>query len=159
MTSLPRSVRGEETQADLILREVFRHYTEFKELVTNPDHTAESSDGYLEHTYIVPADGVPPQCEKAPRANKEHEAVNMECIYCGGKMRRVTVGFSFWDLHRGLKELAPRKREALFYNVIMDLKQRDTGKIMGITTMTVGAYVKMAFKALAKQHFIDIKED
>jgi hypothetical protein len=160
---LLRSVRGEETQADLILREVFRHYTEFRELVTNPDHTAESSDGTLEHTYIVPVKGVPAHCPKAPRTNKdatkEHKAVEMECVYCGGKMRRVTVGFSFWDLHRGLKELAPRKREALFYNVIMDLKQRDTGAIMGITTMTVGAYVKMAFKTLARQHFIEIKED
>lgn len=161
--ALPRSVHGEETQADLILREVFRHYTEFRELVTTPDHMAEHTDGYLEHTYLVPVEG-PAKCPQAPGAQvgkesiKDHKALEMACIYCGVKMRRVTVGFSFWDLHRGLKELAPRKREALFYNVIMDLKQRETGKIMNITTMTVGAYVKMAFKALAKQHFIDIKE-
>lgn len=153
-----RSVKGEEIPADLVLREVFRRYTEFRELVTNPDHTAETRDGYLEHTYLIPGKGVPAECPDAPKANGDHEAINMKCIYCGEKMRRVTVGFSFWDLHRGLKELAPRKREALFFNVIMDLKQRDTGKLMGITTMTVGAYVKMAFKSLAKQHFIDIVE-
>jgi DNA-directed RNA polymerase specialized sigma24 family protein len=69
-------------------------------------------------------------------------------------MKRVSIGFNFWDLHRGLKDLAPRKREALFYNVIMDLKQKDVAKKMGITTVTVGQYVEHAFRQLVSSHLI-----
>ena len=64
-----------------------------------------------------------------------------------------TIAFSFWDLHRGIKELAPRKREALYWNVICDLKQRDVAKQMGITTVSVGQYVINAVEQLLSQHF------
>jgi DNA-directed RNA polymerase specialized sigma24 family protein len=65
------------------------------------------------------------------------------------------VTISFWDLHRGIKELSPRKREALFYNVILDEKQRDVADRMGITTVSVGQYVEQAVMQLAEQYFTD----
>jgi DNA-directed RNA polymerase specialized sigma24 family protein len=74
-------------------------------------------------------------------------------------VRKVSVSFSFWDLHRGLKELAPRKREALFHNVIRDAKQKDVARIMGITTVTVGQYVEHAFRQLIDRHVIEISDE
>jgi hypothetical protein len=145
--SIPRAVHGSATPSHRILREIFRHYTEFREYV------AQGNSPVLEHTYIVPIDA-PSECGGNPRANKEHEALEMHCVYCDCEMKRVSIGFNFWDLHRGLKDLAPRKREALFYNVIMDLKQKDVAKKMGITTVTVGQYVEHAFRQLVNSHLI-----
>ena len=91
-----------------ILREVLRHYTEYRE------HVMRTGD---------------------------------HVIYRG------QIGISFWDLHRGIKDLSPRKREALFYNVILDKKQKDVAKIMGITTVSVGQYVEQACLQLAEDYF------
>lgn len=110
-----------------VLRDMLRHYTEFRELVNN------GGDHVLEHSYLVP-DG-------------------------NGGTRKETISVSFWDLHRGIKELAPRKREALFYNVILDQKQKDVAKRMGITTVSVGQYVEAATKQLAKNHFPELADD
>lgn len=76
-----------------------------------------------------------------------------------GGTRKETISVSFWDLHRGIKELAPRKREALFYNVILDQKQKDVAKRMGITTVSVGQYVEAATKQLAKHHFPELADE
>ncbi len=106
-----------------VLREVLRHYMEFRDLV--------SSDGrnhVLKHGYWV-------YDEKGKRKDK------------------VMVDISFWDLHDGLKELAPRKREAIYYNVIRDMKQKDVAAIMGITTVSVGQYVEAGTIQLAKKYF------
>src|SRR5580704_1705906 len=51
---------------------------------------------------------------------------------------------SFLDLQYGLDKLSKRKREAFFYNVILDQRQEDVAKIMGVTTVTVGQYVEAA---------------
>jgi DNA-directed RNA polymerase specialized sigma24 family protein len=150
--SIPRAVHGSEIPDHRILREIFRHYSEFREYV------AQGNDPYLEHTYVVPVDA-PSECPDCPRAKKEHEALNMKCVYCGCDMKRVTTGFNFWDLHRGLKELAPRKREAVEWNVIHDLKQKDVAKKMGITTVTVGQYVEHAFRQLISAHVIETKDE
>jgi hypothetical protein len=152
LPSIPRPVHSSETPEHRVLREVFRHYTEFREYV------AQGNNPVLEHTYLVPITGVPGQCPENPKANKEHEALEMACVYCGGPMRRVTVSFNFWDLHRGLKDLAPRKREALFYNVILDQKQKDVAKTMTITTVTVGQYVEHAFRQLISSHIIEVRD-
>lgn len=89
-------------------------------------HVASGGDHIIEHSYYVPdGDGV----------------------------RKETVAVSFWDLHRGIKALAPRKREAIFYNVILDKKQKDVAEIMGITTVSVGQYVEAGCRQLAKYHF------
>lgn len=89
-------------------------------------YVANGGDHIIEHSYLVPdGDGV----------------------------RKETVSISFWDLHRGLRELAPRKREAIFYNVILDKKQKDVAEIMSITTVSVGQYVEAGCRQLAKHHF------
>ena len=108
-----------------ILREVLRHYTEYRELVNSDGRLHVLDYGY----WIYNEDGT--------RKKKEQ------------------VSISFWDLHDGLQELAPRKREAIFYNVIMDMKQKDVAKIMGITTVSVGQYVEAGTIQLAKKYFTE----
>lgn len=113
-----------------ILREVLRHYTEYRELINQDARLHVIDYGY----WIYNEDGT--------RKKKEQ------------------VSISFWDLYEGLKELAPRKREAIFYNVIMDEKQKDVAKRMGITTVSVGQYVEAGTIQLAKRYFAEHdKED
>jgi DNA-directed RNA polymerase specialized sigma24 family protein len=109
------------------LREVYRHYLEFREYVAHPE--TPENDHVIDHTYL-----------------SEDE---------DGTITKHTISFSFWDLHRGIKELAPRKREALFFNVILDQKQADVAKRMGITTVSVGQYVDAACRQLVKYHFTE----
>jgi DNA-directed RNA polymerase specialized sigma24 family protein len=70
-----------------------------------------------------------------------------------GDPYKVQISISFWDLHRGIKDLSPRKRQALFYNVILDWKQKDVAKKMNITTVSVGQYVEQAVIQLADKYF------
>ena len=58
-----------------------------------------------------------------------------------------------WDLQGALKNLSARKREAVYYNVILDKKQKDVADIMGITTVSVGQYVEQAMMQLAEEYF------
>lgn len=109
------------TAPSRVLREVLRHYLEYREFVAN------GGNHIIEYTYTIPGDD--------------------------GIIRKETISFSFWDLHRGIKELAPRKREALYWNVICDQKQRDVAEQMGITTVSVGQYVLGATEQLLKYHF------
>jgi DNA-directed RNA polymerase specialized sigma24 family protein len=146
-------VRSGEQPEHRILREIFRHYTEFREYVAQGNNTT------ITHSYLCPVEGVPAQCPENPRANKEHEAIENLCVHCGGAVRKVTVSFDFWDLHQGLDQLAPRKREALLWNVIHDQKQKDVAKQMKITTVTVGQYVEHAFRQLIDRHVIQITEE
>jgi DNA-directed RNA polymerase specialized sigma24 family protein len=111
-----------------ILREVLRHYTEYRELVNSDGRLHVLDYGY----WVYNEDGT--------RSHKEH------------------VSISFWDLHNGLQELAPRKREAIFYNVILDMKQKDVAKIMGITTVSVGQYVEAGTIQLAKKYFAEVPD-
>lgn len=60
---------------------------------------------------------------------------------------------SFLDLQDSLKNLSPRKKEALYYNVIMDWKQKDVAKRMNITTVSVGQYVEQACLQVADWYF------
>lgn len=68
------------------------------------------------------------------------------------------IQISFYDLQQGIKDLSPRKKEALFYNVILDWKQKDVAEKMGITTVSVGQYVEGAVQQLAKRYFAE-RED
>jgi len=72
-----------------------------------------------------------------------------------GDRHKDTVTISLWDLQGALKELSTRKREAVFYNVILDKKQKDVAEIMGITTVSVGQYVEQAMMQLAEEYFIE----
>lgn len=106
-----------------MLREVYRHYLEFRDLF--------QKDGthVIDHGYFV-----------------EDE---------DGSLRRETISISLWDLQKGLKELSPRKREAVFHNVILDKKQKDVAEIMDITTVSVGQYVEQAMLQLANRYFAE----
>lgn len=65
------------------------------------------------------------------------------------------LAISFSDLKHGLGELAPRKREAFFFNVILDWRQKDVAEKMNITTVSVGQYVNAACMQLAKRYFAE----
>jgi len=118
---IQRSYLSKKFATEKVLREVLRHYIEFRQLVQN------GGDHVIEHSYEV----------------KDET----------GKVTKHTIAFSFWDLHRGIKELAPRKREALFWHVIMDYTQRDAGAKMHIGGSSVVQYVDSACKELLKHHF------
>jgi DNA-directed RNA polymerase specialized sigma24 family protein len=70
-----------------------------------------------------------------------------------GTQKKITISISFWDLQDSLRELAPRKREAVYWNVIRDQKQKDVAKRMGITTVSVGQYVENAVEQIAAKYF------
>lgn len=119
-----------------ILREVLRHYMEFRELVGGYGLAQAGADGrkhVLEHSYWTYDED-------------------------GNRLKKNTIEISFWDLYTGLKELAPRKREAIYYNVIMDMKQKDVAKIMGITTVSVGQYVEAGCIQLAQRYFSEMED-
>jgi DNA-directed RNA polymerase specialized sigma24 family protein len=121
-------MKKEVTPRHRILREVLRHYTEFK------THVSSTGDHVIEHGYFVYDDE-------------------------GNIKERELVTISFWDLHNGIKDLSPRKREALFYNVILDWKQKDVAERMGITTVSVGQYVEQAVIQLAERYFAETDND
>lgn len=107
-----------------ILREVYRHYLEYRDLV------AHSGNHVIDHGYFIYDDD-------------------------GNIKDKITLSISFWDLFNGLEKLAPRKKEAVFYNVILDKKQKDVAKIMGITTVSVGQYVEHAMLQLSERYFAE----
>ena len=72
-----------------------------------------------------------------------------------GNKQKDTVAISLWDLQGALADLSARKREAVFYNVILDKKQKDVAEIMGITTVSVGQYVEQAMMQLSDNYFAD----
>jgi DNA-directed RNA polymerase specialized sigma24 family protein len=114
----------EEIPKHRILREIFRHYIEFREYVGHTGHHV------IDHGYFIYNDD-------------------------GTVKQKISVTISFWDLMDGLKDLSPRKREAVWYNVILDQKQRDVAKLMKITTVSVGQYVEQAMKQLSERYFAD----
>lgn len=70
------------------------------------------------------------------------------------------IEISFLDLKNGLNRLSKRKREAIYYNVILDMRQKDVADIMGITTVSVGQYVESGFIQFAEDYFArqEVKE-
>ena len=65
------------------------------------------------------------------------------------------IDISFLDLQNILEKLSPRKREAVYYNVILDWKQRDVAAKMGITTVSVGQYVEQAMLQIEERYFAE----
>lgn len=110
-----------------ILKEVYRHYFDFK------DYVARTGQDVI--NYAV---------ETEP-----------------GSMEYVPISISFSDLENsmsGINDLAPRKKEAFVYHILQDLKQKEVGQKMGITTVSVGQYVDAAVAQLSKGYFSDIPE-
>lgn len=116
----------EEIPKHRILREVYRHYLEFRQYVS------DTGNHVIEHGYFLYDED-------------------------GNIKDKISVKISFWDLFDGLKDLSPRKREAVWYNVILDQKQRDVAKRMQITTVSVGQYVEQAMLQLSEHYFADEK--
>lgn len=65
------------------------------------------------------------------------------------------ITISFVDLQYGLSDLPPRKKEAVWLNVICDMKQRDVARLMGISMVSVGQYVDQAMRRLSKRYFTE----
>lgn len=110
-----------------VLREVYRHYPEFKEYVS------ATGKSIIDHGYMVYPEGDDPY--------------------------KVSISISFWDLHGALHKLSKRKREAVYWNVIKDMKQKDVAKKMGITTVSVGQYVEQAMLQLEDHYFAEEKSE
>lgn len=126
------STKGRPTSAKpphRILREVLRHYLEFRDLVSQ-----DGRSHVIEHGYFI----------------YDESGENV--------VDKRSLKISFWDLHGGLKTLSARKREAVFYNVILDWKQKDVAARMGITTVSVGQYVDHACQQLSKRYFAELYE-
>lgn len=118
----------EEVPRHRVLREVYRHYLEFRQYVSN------TGNHVIEHGYFI--------------YNED-----------GTVKDKIAISISFWDLFNGLKDLSPRKREAVWYNVILDQKQRDVAEKMKITTVSVGQYVEQAMIQLSERYFAEEEED
>lgn len=114
----------EEIPQHRILREVYRHYLEYRQYVS------DTGNHVIDHGYFLYDDD-------------------------GNIKEKISVTISFWDLFNGLKDLSPRKREAVWYNVILDQKQRDVAKKMAITTVSVGQYVEQAMLQLSERYFAE----
>lgn len=63
------------------------------------------------------------------------------------------IEISFYDLQNCLNRLSLRKKEAIYYNVIRDMLQRDVAEIMGISTVSVGQYVDLGIQQIAEDYF------
>lgn len=120
----------------LILREAYRNYLTFKQYVT------DTGKDVIE--YAVPA--------------SEDSDV------------WVPISICFSDLERALKLfkdgseaentiLSQRKEQAFLLNVIMDQRQEDVAEQMGITTVSVGQYVKQACIQLSEYYFGDMSAE
>jgi DNA-directed RNA polymerase specialized sigma24 family protein len=125
------SVKGRPTEPlprHRILREIYRHYLEYRDLVMT-----QGGAGVIEHGYFI----------------YEDDGVTVK--------DKISISISFWDLHNQLNKLSDRKREAVFYNVILDWKQRDVATRMGITTVSVGQYVEQGMLQIAEDYYAEDK--
>lgn len=121
-----KTKRTEPLQPHKVLREVYRHYTEFQELV------AATGKHVIDYNY--------------PVYDEDEETV----------LRRIPISISFFDLRDAIADesiLSERKRQAVLLNVILDKKQKEVAEMMGITTVSVGQYVDQAMMQLAEDYF------
>lgn len=130
----PWEVRQAPFKPHRLLREIYRHYIEFRALFVD-----EGLDT-LHHTY----EWFDPDLTAEPDAKGKYPA-NLNSVH------KETVSFSLWDLDRGIDKLPERKRQAFYLNVICDLLQKEAGAIMGINHVTVGQYVEQAVLLLAEE--------
>lgn len=144
------NVKGRPTEPiarHRILREAYRHYPEYRDYVM-----AHGGTGVIEHGYwVYPVEAV-------LDSDGEPLIADGEAVVKELPRYKVSLAISFWDLHNALHTLSDRKREAMFYNVILDWKQRDVAKKMGITTVSVGQYVEQACLQLAERYFAEMED-
>jgi len=121
-------------QPHRLLRETYRHYYEFKQIVASGgkgtiSYAIRGSSVDDGNTLTVPfsvsffdlKEGLKPQSEGGP--------------------------------------LSDRKLQAVMLNVVRDLKQREVADIMEITTVSVGQYVEHAMLQLAHSYFPEFYEE
>ena len=68
------------------------------------------------------------------------------------------IEICFLDLKTGFERLSKRKKEAIYYNVICDMRQKDVAEVMGITTVSVGQYVESGFMQFAEEYFSEMEK-
>jgi DNA-directed RNA polymerase specialized sigma24 family protein len=121
-------------QRHKVLREAYRHLHEFEDFAT--------------HSIPEPSSGKYGQSGRT--INAQNSGLRDTIEYKG-------IVLSLIDLKNALVEanLAPRKQEAFYLNVICDMKQRDVAEKMGITTVSVGQYVEQAMLQIADVYFKD----
>ena len=66
------------------------------------------------------------------------------------------IRINFLDLQNAFKDLSPRKKEAIKWNVVYDKKQIEVAEIMGITTVSVGQYVEAGMSQVAARVFSEL---
>lgn len=125
-------------QRHKILREAYRHLADFRELAT--------------HSVPDPSSG---------KYGQSGRVINAQSSGLRDTIEYKGITLSYIDLKDALEntKLAPRKREAFYYNVLKDMKQRDVAEIMGITTVSVGQYVEQAMLQIAEEYFKDDEAD
>ncbi len=135
-------------QKYLILRELYRHYLDY-------------SDHYQRTGHDILVGGTHDQdCEwrkRLIRTNKkiDHEKRVKDAPCTCGFSQTGPVMISFLELRNSLRNLSKRKKEAVWWNVIMDQTQIEVAGIMGIKEVTVGQYVKSAMIKIAAEYFAD----
>lgn len=124
--------KEKDLQPHIVLREAYRHWYEFQELV--------------KHSVPDPPSG---------KYGGQKVALNAQY----GGLRDVIefkgIELSFFDLERALRDtkLPDRKKEAFILNVIEDKLQREVADIMGISVVSVGQYVQQACLRIAATYF------
>lgn len=131
-------------QRHLILREAYRHYLVWGDLIAFGDGKTMHVSDVL--TYNIPKEA--------------------------GSDEMVSITVSYHDLARALTRLgdqkntvgtvlSARKEQAFYLNVIRDMKQKEVADLMKITTVSVGQYVDQACLQLAEYYFgeMDKPED
>jgi len=134
------------SQKYLILREIYRHYLDY-------------SDHYQKTGHDIIVGGTHDEdCEWWQRLTRTNKQVDPEkrvpdapCTCGFSQTGPVTI--SFLDLRDSLKNLSKRKKEAVWYNVIMSYKQWQVAEIMDIKMVTVGQYVKSAMIKIANEYW------
>lgn len=131
-------VKKKGLQRHKILREAYRHLSEFEDFAT--------------HSIPEPSSG---------KYGQSGRVINAQTSGLKDTIEYKGITLSLIDLKQALKDanLAPRKREAFYLNVICDMKQRDVAEQMGITTVSVGQYVEQAMLQIADVYFKDDSED
>lgn len=131
--------KEKKLQPHRILREVYRHYPEFKALFM--DHGIH----VIEHAVTVDTDE---GTKKIPITISFFD------------LREGLTPPRYEDGTPNPKAiLSQRKWEAVMLNVIRDMKQRDVAEVMDITTVSVGQYVEQAMIQLAERYFPELVEE
>lgn len=126
--------RTERIPKHKLLRDVYRHYYEFK------DYVSLTGQHVIDHVYpVYDDDGM--LVEKVEIAISFYDLQE-------GLLPQEQGGV-----------LSTRKLQAVQLNVIRDLRQRDVAEMMGITTVSVGQYVDQAMLQIARKYFPEDYED